>query len=313
MPISSHCFCPCDSEPATPSTSHSRQPDVHERSCDAVELLVRQRARRAAAHALVGLHREFQVLEHGHGLEHGRLLELAPDAGLRDLRLGERVRSMVWPKNAVPESGRVLPVITSIIVVLPAPLGPITQRSSPTSSVSDSFVQRLEAVEADGDVVQIQDRPVRGVDPPVDVSLRSLTAELLPRRSLRVHMRPARVPASQPAAGDRFVRCAGWVNLRVRSFASPTTLRQEQRHQHEEQAEEEEPVLGEATVKKLFAPLTSPHRSPAPVSVPRPPTATQIAISIELAGRHLARIDDADLRHVERARPRRTSPPPASR
>ena len=48
------------------------------------------------------------------------------------------VRSMDWPKNAVPWSGRVLPVITSIIVVLPAPFGPMMQRSSPSSIVSDS-------------------------------------------------------------------------------------------------------------------------------------------------------------------------------
>ena len=51
-----------------------------------------------------------------------------------------RVRSMVWPKNAVPASGRVLPVITSIIVVLPAPLGPMMQRSSPSSMVSDRLL-----------------------------------------------------------------------------------------------------------------------------------------------------------------------------
>jgi hypothetical protein len=40
---------------------------------------------------------------------------------------------MVWPKNTVPLSGRVLPVMMSIIVVLPAPLGPMMQRSSPAS------------------------------------------------------------------------------------------------------------------------------------------------------------------------------------
>ncbi|KAG1422655.1 hypothetical protein G6F57_023539 [Rhizopus arrhizus] len=39
---------------------------------------------------------------------------------------------MLWPKKAVPAVGRVLPVMTSIIVVLPAPLGPMMQRSSPT-------------------------------------------------------------------------------------------------------------------------------------------------------------------------------------
>ena len=43
-----------------------------------------------------------------------------------------RSRSMFWPKDTLPASGRVLPVITSIMVVLPAPLGPMMQRSSPT-------------------------------------------------------------------------------------------------------------------------------------------------------------------------------------
>ena len=41
---------------------------------------------------------------------------------------------------------------------------------------------------------------------------------------------------------------------------------------------------GKATVKKLLAPFTRPAPRIAPTSVPRPPTATQIAISIELAG-----------------------------
>jgi hypothetical protein len=46
---------------------------------------------------------------------------------------------MVLPKKQVPLSGRVLPVMQSIIVVLPAPLGPMMQRSSPTLMVSDSL------------------------------------------------------------------------------------------------------------------------------------------------------------------------------
>src|SRR3954463_5005284 len=41
---------------------------------------------------------------------------------------------------------------------------------------------------------------------------------------------------------------------------------------------------GKACVKKLFAPLTTPAPSNGPISVPRPPTATHTAISIELAG-----------------------------
>jgi hypothetical protein len=37
-----------------------------------------------------------------------------------------------------------LPVITSIMVVLPAPLGPITQRSSPASITSDNALSALK-------------------------------------------------------------------------------------------------------------------------------------------------------------------------
>jgi hypothetical protein len=40
-------------------------------------------------------------------------------------------RSMFCPNQAEPESGRVLPVITSIMVLFPAPFGPMMQRSSP--------------------------------------------------------------------------------------------------------------------------------------------------------------------------------------
>jgi hypothetical protein len=55
--------------------------------------------------------------------------------------------------------GRVLPVITSIIVVLPAPLGPmITQLPS---SMVGTACWRLQAVEADRYVVEIENRAVR--------------------------------------------------------------------------------------------------------------------------------------------------------
>ena len=61
-------------------------------------------------------------------------------------------------------------------------------------------------------------------------------------------------------------------------------LRQEQGHQDEEQRPgSTASIRGKATVKQLFAPLTSSAPRIAPTSVPRPPTATQIAISIEFA------------------------------
>jgi hypothetical protein len=87
---------------------------------------------------LVGLQRQLQVLEHAELLEHRGLLELAADAQLGDLGSLWRSRSMVLPKNTVRSSGRVLPVMMSIIVVLPAPLGPMMQRSSPGAMSSSA-------------------------------------------------------------------------------------------------------------------------------------------------------------------------------
>ena len=55
-----------------------------------------------------------------------------------------RVRSFASPKNASPVSGRVFPVITSIIVVLPAPLGPMMQRNSPGSMINESPASALK-------------------------------------------------------------------------------------------------------------------------------------------------------------------------
>ena len=53
------------------------------------------------------------------------------------------VRSNEPSKKTSPLSGRVLPVMTSIMVVLPAPFGPMMARISPGSTVSDrSFSAR---------------------------------------------------------------------------------------------------------------------------------------------------------------------------
>ena len=55
-----------------------------------------------------------------------------------------RVR-LYKPSNiASPASGRVLPVTTSIIVVLPAPLGPMMARISPGSIAKDRLLSALK-------------------------------------------------------------------------------------------------------------------------------------------------------------------------
>ena len=53
------------------------------------------------------------------------------------------VRSCSW-KRTMPSFGRVLPVMTSIIVVLPAPFGPMMARSSPGSTMSERLFSALK-------------------------------------------------------------------------------------------------------------------------------------------------------------------------
>src|ERR1700712_5561484 len=50
------------------------------------------------------------------------------------------VRSVMPSNSTVPSSGLVLPVMMSIIVVLPAPLGPMMARISPGWSISDRLL-----------------------------------------------------------------------------------------------------------------------------------------------------------------------------
>ena len=105
------------------------------------------------------LQRQRQVLQHGQALEDVRRLKLAADAQAGDRCSGGSARQVVRPleRATLPDVGRVLPVMTSSSVVLPAPLGPMTTRSSPCSSAKFRSVQRLEAAERDGHVLDLQD------------------------------------------------------------------------------------------------------------------------------------------------------------
>ncbi|KAG1244726.1 hypothetical protein G6F65_021638 [Rhizopus arrhizus] len=85
------------------------QPDQVQRFADLVGLFAGQPREQRGPHALVGLHRQFQVFEHGVLFEHSGALELAADARMRDLRLvqGRKVDALAeeggarrWPRLA---------------------------------------------------------------------------------------------------------------------------------------------------------------------------------------------------------------------
>ena len=237
MPISSHCFWPWERTPAR------RALILRARSSRNVSSIRspwprRSVLQRACARPLVARPRELQVLEHRAVLEYasasgtcGRCRASAISGSVRFKQsdaAAERTR---------PASGRVLPVITSIIVVLPAPFGPMMQRSSPTSMYELQIVQRAEPVEAHGDLFDIQEHAVRGIAAGVGRSLVGLHAPGPPTppwpRPRRMRRVARRVPASQACAASG-----------PRGEARPAP-RKSDGHEHEQRAEHEQPRLGQ--------------------------------------------------------------------
>ena len=109
-------------------------------------------------HALVGLHRELEVLEHRVVLEDRRLLELAADAGVRDLGLGQ-LREV--DRLAEERGARVGPRLAGDHVHHRRLAGAVGADDAAQLAGVDrerQVVERLEAVEADRDVVEVEDR-----------------------------------------------------------------------------------------------------------------------------------------------------------
>ena len=131
MPISRNCFWPWDSKPAGRCRDSSRRMVASTSSMRSL-CVPSSRARRLAhtdLSALCASSRFSNTLRASNTVGFWNLRPIPAWAICTSLM---RVRSRVSPKYAVPLCGRVLPVITSIRVVLPAPLGPMMQRNSPT-------------------------------------------------------------------------------------------------------------------------------------------------------------------------------------
>src|SRR6185503_10951563 len=124
-------------------------------------------------------------------------------------------RSMSLPNHAVPESGRVLPVTTSIIVVLPAPFGPMMQSNSPGSTYSESLLSALK---------------------PSKLTVKSSRYSLLSRTLILSRATPYR-----PC-----LRSRSFVFTSCRHKADDPS-RQKQRHQHEQRTERVKPDFRKRT------------------------------------------------------------------
>ena len=220
--------------------------------------------------------------KHGELLEHGRLLELAADAGLGDLRLGQAAAGRcVGRRTPCPASGRVLPVITSIIVRLAGAVRADDAAQLAGLDVQRQVVQRLEAVEADGDAFEVEDRAVQ-------------------RIGRGGHRRMAR-PCERSSAPGRVQRVTAASARRRSRQQADEAARQEQRHEHEQRAERIQPDLRQRAGEVGLG-VVDEHRA-GDRAVQRAAAADRHPDHDldRVDRRELARVDDADLRHVQRA------------
>jgi hypothetical protein len=115
-----------------------------------------RRENRRGAHAAVGAQRQLEVLEHAELLVHRGLLELAADADLRDVGLAQAQQVDVAAEEDLAAVG---PGLAGDAVHHRRLAGAVGADDAAQLAHVDGQrqrVQRLEAVEADGDVVQVQ-------------------------------------------------------------------------------------------------------------------------------------------------------------
>ena len=146
---------------------------------------------------------------------------------LRDFRLVHAREVDGLAEEHLARVGPVLPVITSIIVVLPAPFGPMMQRSSPASIDSVSLFSarkpsKLTVMSSRYRIVPCER---------VDLAGRDDVAACRRRRRLRAR--------SIACSSCSWLGAVAHVRLLLRiasiSISPMMPLRQEQRHQHENQ------------------------------------------------------------------------------
>jgi hypothetical protein len=118
----------------------------------------------ARARPLVGLHGQLQVVEHRVVLEHRGFLELAADAGVGDLRFGHAREVQRLPEEAGAGIG---PGLAGDDVHHGGLAGAVGADDAAQLAGVDGeaqLVERLEAIEADRDVVEVEDDLVGDVE-----------------------------------------------------------------------------------------------------------------------------------------------------
>ena len=140
------------------------QPDRLEHALDPLFFALLELGEQRREHALLAGQRQLQILEHGVALKHRRPLELAADAALRDLVLAELRQILIVADD---EHGAGVRLGLAGDHVLQRGLaGAVRADDAAQLALVEhqrQVVERLEAVEADADVVDAEQRlPARG-------------------------------------------------------------------------------------------------------------------------------------------------------
>ena len=138
MPISSHCFWPCDRLPATRRRSGFNRmvPRIASMRASCSDDDCQNSVRRTRRSFFSASRRLSSTVCMSNTVGFWNLRPM-PSSAISVSSSLERSK-LPCSKNTSPASGRVLPVTTSIIVVLPAPFGPMMARISPGSMMNDS-------------------------------------------------------------------------------------------------------------------------------------------------------------------------------
>src|SRR3989344_5976182 len=258
--------------------------DELQHGANAVELLATELEEHRGARTAVGLERELQVLEHAQVLEDGRLLKLAADADLGDL-----VLALFQQVDGRAEEGRatVRPGLAGDDVHhrgLARAIGADDAAHLAHGDVQAQLVERLETIEADLDVVEVEDRAVGQVDL-VRIVHHAAIVGLATARLARVG---GRVQGSQQGLAAFFHQVGGHAftsAFLLSSFFTPPTMPSGRNRVTSTKSKPRKysQNSGKATVNQLLAPLTKKAPMIGPISVARPPTAVQMAISMEAA------------------------------
>src|SRR5580704_1363100 len=263
------------------------EPDEIECAIDRLTLLGREAGHEGSEDTLATTGRELEVLEHRVSRKDRGPLELSPDAQTDDLVLREP-RDVAAAEVYGSRVGTGFPSDDVHQGRLPGTVGPHDAAELARFEAEGQLVERSEAVETHRDLVDIEKGGHDRGSSAGAVAAGAVTAGAMAAGTVAAGA-AAGAAASGVVADALDVRRAPWRVTTPRMRRRParawirppgrtsvtTTKRAPRTKSH---------AVGNSTVSQLFAELTTNAPSTAPASVPRPPTATQMAISTELEG-----------------------------